>query len=217
MFSMGRVLGFALRYKLTSLSTALSLLLAGYYSFRLAQGEYLAYNFGYTSTLSVISYPLMFAATSMILVRRHGVDDVRAFVTSLSTTLSAIWFYELVYHYSFPVYWNYFRPPYFDLSDFRTLFMNTSLSLLILVGRDFIKVRGNVLFIAFMSLFAATYGLWIAIGFTHPDGSSYTPVLIEVENPELVGFVLNRLSKALHIAAWVSLYYHHQSGASRDS
>jgi hypothetical protein len=153
----------------------------------------------------VVFFSLVFLGTGILLARR-SVPDVETFSIALATTLSAIWFYELIYHYSFTVYFNYFRYPFFDFNDTNTLVLEGAASLLVLVGYRYFKVKGNYYFGFLILVFSSLYAAWLLIGFPQYDGTFQLPRLIQVSNPIVAGSLLNRLSKLFLCLSWVSLY-----------
>lgn len=140
-------------YRLTITASTLLFLISVNSTIRLIQGELYSEYFA-TSTSTVIYYSAVFIATAVMLSGR-SVKDVEVFAVSLSTTISTIWFYEFVYHYFFPVYFNYFRYPYFGFKDLKTLFNDGGLTALILVGYRYITLRRNY-FLAPFTLFSVT-------------------------------------------------------------
>lgn len=192
-------------YKLTSVVFLLLIAVSAYYVARLQQGENYAAYLGYVSSSSIIFFSMVFVGTGTTLIRRYGLGDLDTFVISLATTVSLIWTYELIFHYSFPVHLNYYRFPYF-LVDLRNLIMMGSLSILILVGRRYIRLKRNHLFFTLIILFTLTYGLWLMIGFPNSDGNLYQPIRLAVGDPFALGAMLSRLSKFLLSISWILLY-----------
>jgi len=137
--------------------------------------------------------------------RSPTVSNLDLFRICLCTTLSVIWTYELIYHYSFLRYWN---PIAAD--DLRILFLDVSLSSLLVVGHKHISIRQNYLFLATIVAFTVTYGLWLAIGFPNfPTLSTrglYLLKLLYVEDPFTLGYILNSLSRLILCIAWITLY-----------
>jgi hypothetical protein len=170
----------------------------------LLEGDFWTPFFGAQSS-SVIFFSLVFFGVGILLAKRR-VSDIETFSIALSTTLSAIWLYELIYHYSFISYFNYFRYPYFDFNDTNSLLLDGATSLLVLVGYRYIKVRGNYYFGFLVLVFSALYAGWLLIGFPQYDGTFQLQRFIQVDNPFLVGYLLNRFSKLFLCLAWVSLY-----------
>ncbi len=192
-------------YKLTATTAALLVALSSYGALLLAEGHSWTPFFDAQSS-SVVFFSVVFLGVGIILIRKN-VTDIETFSIALATTTSAIWFYELIYHYSFPVYFNYFRYPYFDFNDTRTLLLEGSLSLLLIVGHKHQTVRRNLWFGGMFGAFCFLYLGWLLIGFPQLDGTFQLPRLVGVENPFVVGYALNRLSKLFLCLAWVALYF----------
>jgi hypothetical protein len=191
-------------YKLTAGAGLILLALSAYAGVLLLEGRFWTPFFGAQSS-SVIFFSLVFLGVGALLARR-GVPDVEAFSTALATTLSSIWLYELIYHYSFASYFDYFHYPFFDANDTNTLLLDGATSLLVLVGYKHIKVRGNYCFGLLILAFSALYAGWLLIGFPQYTGAFELPQFIKVDNPFLIGYLLNRLSKLSLCLAWVALY-----------
>lgn len=201
---LGEFLAIVRCYKLTSLTSSVLFVTSFYAVSKLIRGELYSEHFNMAAS-TVLYYSMVFIFTAVLLMSR-GLRDVEAFSIALSTTISAIWLYELIYHYSFPIYFNYFKYPYFDFKDFRTLFNHGGLAALILVGYRHIKVKKNYYFITAFLSFSTTYALWLLTGFYHLDGKTYLPAIIIVNDPVSFGFFMNRLSKLLLCVAWIMLY-----------
>lgn len=191
-------------YKLTSSAAALLLTFSCYNVVLIAEGISWTSFFGAESS-SVIFFSVVFLGVAVILARKK-VPDVEVFSIALATTMSAIWLYELIYHYSFITYFNYFKYPYFDFSDTKTLLLEGALSLLVLAGYKYQRVRQNHFFVGLIAVFIASYAAWLLIGFPQFDGTFQLPRVIHVEEPVYVGYFLNRLSKLFLCLSWVALY-----------
>jgi len=191
-------------YKLTAGAGLLLLILSAYAAVLLGEATSWTLFFKAQSS-SVLFFSFVFLGVSLLLGKRD-VPDVETFAIALATTLSAIWFYEFVYHYSFPAYFNYFRYPYFDFSDTNTLIMDGALSLLVVSGYKYVRVRGNYYFGLSIAIFAALYFAWLLIGFPQFDKTIPLPQYIHVGDPFSTGYLLNRFSKLFLCVSWVSLY-----------
>jgi hypothetical protein len=201
---LNRGLGALRSYKLTASAGALMLALSVYGLVLLLEGDFWTSFFGAQSS-SVVFFSLVFLGVGTLLARRR-VPDMETFSIALSTTLSTIWLYEFIYHYSFISYFNYFRYPYFDFNDTNTFLLEGAASLLILVGYKHIRVKGNYYFGLSILLFSLLYAGWLLIGFPQYDGTFQLPRFIQVGDPFFLGSLLNRLSKLLLCLSWVSLY-----------
>jgi hypothetical protein len=195
------------RYKLTAGTVSVLIGLSVYAAFLMAQqGYYYWSSFFRAQSSSAIFFSLVFIGVAVQLAKRM-VSDLETFSIALATTLSAIWFYELIYHYSFISYLNYFQFPYFQFSDANTLIMDCALSLLVVVGHRYIRLRRNYLLWISFSMFVAFYGFWLLIGFPqYADRTFQLPVLIAVKDPFSAAFLLGRFSKLSLCISWVFLY-----------
>jgi hypothetical protein len=195
------------RYKLTASTVLLLIGLSIYAAFLMVQqGYYYWSSFFGAQSSSAIFFSLVFVGVAVQLPKRR-LSDLETFSIALATTLSAIWFYELIYHYSFIGYFNYFQFPFFRFSDANTLLMDGALSLLIVVGHKYIRLRRNYLLWLSMSLFVILYGTWLLLGFPqYADRTFQLPIVIVVEDPFAAAFLLGRFSKLFLCISWVFLY-----------
>jgi len=143
-----------------------------------------------------------------VFLRITGVSAAESFIISLTSTVSMIWLYEIVYHFSFWNSWNYGRPPYFLLEE-NTIFFNYGLiSLSVLSGYRYIKM--NKWFWLALLAMTVLWIFWITIGFPQyefPDVLFNFPwPRIAIENPHVFAFPLNAITKFLLGSAYVLLY-----------
>ncbi len=198
-------------HKLTAVASSLLFMISLYYSIRLLGGAFWSETLR-TNVFTIVSYSGVFVFVALILLRR-GLGDVEAFSISVSTTLSSMWFFELIYHYSFPIYLNYFRFPFFELADVRTLILDGSMVSLILVGYKYLKIRRNYFFLVSFCLFILCYSFWLLIGFPQVwAGEFYLPKMLDVANPFQLSQISNVLSKLLLCVSWVCLYLKKEPG-----
>ena len=193
------------RYKLTTTAVLLLLALSVYAGFLMAEHGYYYWSpfFGSQSS-SAIFFSLVFVGVASQLAKR-SVSDLETFSIALATMLSAIWLYELIYRCSL-IAFNYLRDPFFEFSDTSSVLLNGALSLLVVVGHKYIRVKSNRLFWSFVLIFVILYASWVLIGFPRYDGTFQLPRLIEVGDPFLIGFLLSRFSKLSLCISWVLLY-----------
>ena len=170
------------------------------------KGYYYWSSFFGAQSSSTIFFSLVFLGVAVQLARRN-VADLEIFSVALATTISAIWLYELIYHYSFIGYFNFFRYPFFQFSDASTLLMDGTLSLLILVGYKHISVKRNYVLWGLLLIFVALYATWLLLGFPqYTDRTFKLERFLYLEDPFPAAFLLNRFSKLFLCIAWVSLY-----------
>jgi hypothetical protein len=200
-------LGKVERYKLTGATALLLIVLSIYAVFLMVeQGYYYWSPFFRAQSSSAIFFSVVFVGVAVQLARR-SVPDLETFSIALATTISAIWLYELVYHYSFVGYFNNFRYPFFQFSDANTLLVDGALSLLVIVGHNYIKLNRNYLFWSFILIFGILYATWLLLGFPqYVDRTFQLPRLIVVADPFSAAFILNRLSKLSLCISWIFLY-----------
>ena len=149
---------------------------------------------------STIYFSIVFLGVAIRLIKLKA-SDLETFSTALAVTLSAIWFYELIYHFSFPA--NYYE---FVGLRLNTFILESALSLLVLVGYKHLRVRGNYSFLGTSLLFLVSYSVWLLIGFPQVDGTFVLARYLYLSNPFYLGWTLNRFSKLFLCLAWVSLY-----------
>jgi hypothetical protein len=195
------------RYKLTATAVFLLISLAVYAGFLMVvQGYYYWSPFFRSQSSSAVFFSLVFVGVAVQLARR-SVSDLETFSIALATTLSAIWLYELIYHYSFIGYFNFFHYPFFQFSDASTLLVDGALALLVIAGHKYARVKGNYFFWLFMIIFGILYATWLLIGFPqYVDRTFQLPRLIQVDDPFAAAFLLNRFSKLSLCVSWVFLY-----------
>jgi hypothetical protein len=195
------------RYKLTVTAVLFLAALSAYAGFlMIEQGYYYWSPFFRAQSSSAIFFSVVFVGVAVQLARR-SVSDLEVFSIALATTLSAIWLYELIYHYSFIGYFNYFHYPFFQFSDASTLLVDVALSLLVIVGHKYVRLKRNHFFWSFILISGILYVTWLAIGFPqYVDRTFQLPRLIEVADPFAAAFLLNRFSKLSLCISWVLLY-----------
>jgi len=143
-----------------------------------------------------------------VFLRINGVSAAESFIISLTSAISMVWLYEILYHFSFWDSWNYGKPPYFLLNG-NTIFLNYAIiSLTALSGYKYIKA--NKWFWLALITMAILWIFWITIGF--PQYSfpqtlyvSAWPRII-IGNPHALAFPLNSLTQLLLGTAYVLLY-----------
>jgi len=186
-------------YRLSATFSVLLFALSVYALILIFEDHFWTPFFGAQSS-SVVFFSIVFIGVVIHLIRMRT-SDLECFSTALATTFSVIWFYELIYHYSFPGDYSEFVN-----LQFNTFIMETGLTLLVLVGYRRIRIRRNNYFVFMVMVFSILYVLWLVIGFPQYDGTFQLPRFLNIQNPFLAGYVLNRFSKLFLCLAWVSLY-----------
>ena len=112
--------------------------------------------------------------------------------------------YEVVYHFAFPVYFNYFKPPYFVTDDVRYLaFEGTMLLPIVLVRR---RLKFGPWSKILLTFFALIWAVWILSGFPQYFVTGYFyPTVLPAPDPYRLSLVLNFGSKAILILFFASL------------
>jgi len=143
-----------------------------------------------------------------VFLRINGVSAVESFIISLTSAISMVWLYEILYHFSFWDSWNYGKPPYFLLNG-NTLFLNYAIiSLTALSGYKYMKAN-RWFWLALIGM-AILWIFWITIGFPQYAFPQTLYVFawprIIIDNPHALAFPLNSLTKLLLGTAYVLLY-----------
>jgi len=143
-----------------------------------------------------------------IFLRISSVSVAERFIISLTSMVSMIWLYEILYHFSYWNSWNYGNFPYFLLKS-NTIFLFYGLiSLTALSGYRYMKV--NRWFWIVLLTMAILWVFWITIGFPQFESpnvlfESPLPRLI-IDNPHVFAFPLNAITKFLLGLAYILLY-----------
>ena len=154
-----------------------------------------------------MTFAFVYLGTAIFL-RINGVSAAESFIISLTSAVSMVWLYQVLYHFSFWNSWNYGKPPYFLLNG-NTLFLDYAIiSLTALSGYRYMKT--NRWFWFALIAMAILWIFWITIGFpqyTFPQ-TLYVfawPRII-IDNPHAYAFLLNSLTILLLGTAYVLLY-----------
>lgn len=112
--------------------------------------------------------------------------------------------FEIIYHFAFPVYLNYFRFPFLTGEEVRYLVFETAMLLPLMLVRRFLRVKTESVIL--ITIFAIIWAIWILHGFPqyYVAGYYYPRVLI-TGNPYALGLILNFVSKTILAAFFASL------------
>ncbi len=129
----------------------------------------------------VSPFTLALVAVLFILAERSlsysGAGRTDAVLAAVLFAFACIQTYELVYHFTFPVYLNYFEPPYINGTQIRVLILTVLTILPVLLFRKYLSFKwmSAVLLAAFITLWT----LWILYGFPQcrVTGTYYLPLL----------------------------------------
>ena len=143
-----------------------------------------------------------------IFLRIRNVPVTESFIISLTSVISMIWLYEILYHFSFWNYWNYSKPPYFLLNE-NTLYLSYGLvSLSGLAGYRYMRAN-RWLWLALLTM-VALWIFWIMIGFPQLEFPQklydFGLPRIAIDNPHALAFPINSITKLLLGGAYVLLY-----------
>jgi len=118
--------------------------------------------------------------------------------------------YEVLYHFTFPVYLNYFRPPFLSPADLRYIaFEALLLSPIVLVRK---QVRFGWLSAGLAALFVAVWAAWILYGFPqYFTNDTYYFRVLTAESRRNTALVLNFGSKTVLALLFASLIRRHRS------
>ena len=143
-----------------------------------------------------------------IFLRISGVSVAERFIISLTSMVSMIWLFEILYHFSYWNSWNYGIFPYFLLESNTIFLIYGLISLTALSGYRYIKV--NIWFWIVLLAMAILWVFWITIGFPQFEFpnvlfDSALPRLV-IDNPNGFAFPLNAITKFLLGLAYVLFY-----------
>lgn len=154
-----------------------------------------------------MTFAFVYLGTAVFL-RINGVSAAESFVISLTSAISMIWLYEILYHFSFWDSWNYGKPPYLFLNG-NAIFLNYGIiSLTALSGYRYLKA--NMWFWLALIVMMILWIFWITIGFPQFEFPQTLYVFawprIIVNNPYAFAFPLNSITKLLLGTAYVLFY-----------
>ena len=143
-----------------------------------------------------------------IFLRISGVSVAERFIISLTSMVSMIWLYEILYHFSFWNSWNYGIFPYFLLESNNIFLIYGLISLTALSGYKYMKP--NRWFWIVLLAVASLWVFWIIIGFPQfefPNVLFDSPLpRLVIDNPHVFAFPVNAITKFLLGFAYVLLY-----------
>lgn len=156
---------------------------------------------------SWMTFAFVYFGTAFFL-RIRNISAAESFVISLTSTISMIWLYEILYHFSFWDSWNYGIPPFFLLKE-NIIFLNYALiSLSALSGYKQIKMTKWLSLVLIMGTILWIF--WVAIGFPQYELPqqlfTFAWPIMPIKNPHTLAFPLYSLTKFLLGLAYVCLY-----------
>jgi len=143
-----------------------------------------------------------------VFLRISGISTAESFIISLTSAISMVWLYEILYHFSFWNSWSYGKPPYLFFTG-NVIFLNYAvISLTALSGYKYMKT--NRWFWLVLIAMTILWIFWITIGFPQYAFPQTLYVFawprIIVDNPHVLAFPLNSITKLLLGTAYVVLY-----------
>ena len=141
-------------------------------------------------------------------LRINGVSAAESFIISLTSTVSMVWLYEILYHFSFWNSWNYGKPSYLFLNGNTIFVYYAIISLTALSGYKYMKT--NRWFWLVLIAMTVLWIFWITIGFPQYAFPQALYVFvwprIVIDNPHALAFPLNSITKLLLGTAYVLFY-----------
>jgi len=112
--------------------------------------------------------------------------------------------YELIYHFSYPVYLNYFKPPFLLGEDLRYSILGSLQILPVFMLRRHLSFKKTS--IAAMVVFASIWIVWILYGFPQYFSNDYFyPRIFKTDDPFVTSLLLNFSSKPILALFFISL------------
>lgn len=146
------------------------------------------------------------AASGLYLLaeRRFGRDRLTSTVLALLFVNVFLQTYEVLYHFSFPVYFNYFKWPFLDGDSLRYLAGEGVVLLPILLVRS--RLRFTRIGAGLVALFVLIWGVWILFGFPQYFAPGYFyPQFLASADPYRLSLALNFGSKVVLAVVFASL------------
>jgi len=156
---------------------------------------------------SWMTFAFVYLGTAVFL-RINGASATESFIISLTSAVSMVWLFEVLYHFSFWNSWNYGNPPYFFLNA-NTIFLNYAIiSLTALSGYRYMKT--NRWFWLTLIAMAIFWIFWITIGFPQYSFPHTLYVFawprIIMDNPHAFAFPLYSITMFLLGTSYILLY-----------
>ncbi len=114
--------------------------------------------------------------------------------------------YEVVYHFTFPVYFNYFSPPFFSGADVRFAALEAVVMMPVFLVRR--HLRFGRLSALLLLLFAGIWSVWILYGFPQYFAvGTFYPRVLSSADPYHLSLLLNFGSKTVLALLFGSLVH----------
>ena len=140
-------------------------------------------------------------------LRKDGVDLGESIVLSVLFANVFVQTYELIYHFTFPIYLNYFLPPFLNSDDVRYLVVEGTMLLPILLVRR--HLRFGSLSSGLLLCFIASWAVWILYGFPqYFTNAFYFPRFLSSQDSFHLSLWLGYGSKAILALLFGSTVWH---------
>jgi len=165
---------------------------------------------GGVSSISVAMMGVLYILTEYRL-SKSGAAPVESIVLAALFVNVFLQSYELIYHFTFPVYLNYFKLPFLNGAGIRYIALEAVMLLPLLLVRKNLGMRR--LSMMFVFIFAIVWAEWILCGFPQYFSSNYFyPVLLPTNDPYNLSIYLNFGSKIV-LAGFFASLFHSQSSS----
>jgi hypothetical protein len=159
------------------------------------------------SPFSLLSISLIYMAS--VRSNESALGASRTIVYSALYCVAFLFSYEIVYHFTWPVYLDYFHYSYgVDLSNLEYLVLGLPLVFVPLyLMRD--RIRFTKISVGFALAFVAAWGVWILTGFPQyfTLGTFYYPPIIPISNYWNASLILNFGSKLILAGLFFSMVF----------
>ncbi|MDQ1280502.1 MAG: hypothetical protein QG670_1765 [Thermoproteota archaeon] len=158
---------------------------------------------GNISSFSLLSLALIYLLSESSLIRA-GLELVEAMVLSILFAFTYLQSYELIYHFSFPIYLNYFRLPILDGEGARYLIERLPAVLPIALMRK--HMAFHRISAIFLLLFMTIWAIWLLYGFPQYFAQdTFYPTILKTSDQYILSLTLNFGSKLVLALFFISL------------
>jgi hypothetical protein len=183
----------------------LALTALGYALFHVLVQQYWIACLGNISAVSLGSVALIYLLSEVALLRT-GLGWVETLIWPAMFGYAYLQSYELIYHFTFPVYLNYFQLPFLDGAGIRFLLERVVSVLPIALMRKHLSC--TKLTIASSMLFVLIWVLWILYGFPQYFHEGYFyPRILQTKDPFAYSLLFNFSSKLVLATYFLSMLH----------
>jgi hypothetical protein len=137
-------------------------------------------------------------------LERNGVAHDQSIILAVLFANVFAQSFEVIYHFTFPVYFNYFKFPFLNEDTVRYIGLESTMLLPILLVWK--HIRFGIVSALLLLSFAVTWAAWILYGFPqYFTQQSYYPVLFLTNDPYHLSLLLNFGSKVILALFFASL------------